>query len=110
MNKKLMVFTALAGLAGLGAVAAMVASDSVDFVPHSAAQALGRPAPNFTLADANGRPVSLSDFRGRTVVLEWNTPGCPFVRKHYGSGNMQRTQAAAARDVVVWLTINSGAP
>jgi hypothetical protein len=44
------------------------------------------------------------------VVLEWNNPGCPFVQKHYGSGNMQRAQAAAARDGVVWLTINSGAP
>jgi hypothetical protein len=74
------------------------------------AQVVGQPAPDFTLADANGRQVSLSDYRGRTVVLEWNNPGCPFVQKHYGSGNMQRTQAAAARDNVVWLTINSGAP
>jgi AhpC/TSA family len=71
---------------------------------------VGQPAPDFTLADANGRSISLSGFRGRTVVLEWNNPGCPFVQKHYGSGNMQRTQAAAARDNVVWLTINSGAP
>jgi len=76
----------------------------------TAAQVVGRPAPGFTVADANGRPVSLSDFRGRTVVLEWNNPECPFVRKHYGSGNMQRTQAAAARYGAVWLTINSGAP
>ena len=110
MKKKYIAFTALAGFAGLGAVAFIAASDSVDVVPYSAAQVLGQPAPNFTLADANGRPVSLSDFRGRTVVLEWNNPGCPFVRKHYGSGNMQRTQAAAAKDGVVWLTINSGAP
>ena len=43
-------------------------------------------------------------------MLEWNNPGCPFVKKHYGSGNMQKTQAAAAKDGVVWLTINSGAP
>ena len=110
MKKSLVAFTALAGLAGLGAVAFVVASDSVDLVPYSAAQVLGRPAPDFTLADADGRPVSLSGFRGRTVVLEWNNPGCPFVRKHYGSGNMQRTQAAAAQAGVVWLTINSGGP
>jgi hypothetical protein len=97
-------FAALAGLGGLAAVAILVAPG------ESAAQVVGRAAPNFTLADANGRSVSLSDFRGRTVVLEWNNPECPFVRKHYGSGNMQRTQAAAARDGVVWLTINSGAP
>ena len=76
----------------------------------TSAQVVGRPAPDFTLPDANGRSVSLSDFRGRTVVLEWNNPGCPFVQKHYGSGNMQRTQAAAARDDVIWLTINSGGP
>jgi peroxiredoxin len=78
--------------------------------PASAAPAVGDAAPNFTLPDANGKRVSLSDFRGNTVVLEWNNPGCPFVKKHYGSGNMQRTQAAAAKDGVVWLTINSGAP
>lgn len=78
--------------------------------PASAAPVVGRPAPNFKLADANGKVVTLSDFRGRTVVLEWNNPGCPFVKKHYGSGNMQRTQAAAAKAGVVWLTINSGAP
>lgn len=78
--------------------------------PAAAAPVVGRPAPNFKLADANGRPVTLSDFRGKTVVLEWNNPGCPFVQKHYSSGNMQKAQAAAARDDVVWLTINSGAP
>ena len=79
-------------------------------VPALAAPVVGKPAPDFKLADANGRLVTLSSFRGRTVVLEWNNPGCPFVKKHYGSGNMQRAQAAAAKDGVVWLTINSGAP
>ena len=110
MKKKLIAFTSLAALAGLGTVAFIAASDSVDLVPYSAAQALGRPAPDFTLADANGRNVRLADFRGRTVVLEWNNPECPFTRKHYDSGNMQRTQAAAAQAGVVWLTINSSAP
>jgi len=71
---------------------------------------VGAPAPDFIAADAAGRPVRLSTFRGKTVVLEWNNPGCPFVKKHYDSGNMQRTQAAARRQDVVWLTINSGAP
>jgi hypothetical protein len=79
--------------------------------PASASAAtVGQPAPNFKLADANGKAVSLSDFRGKTVVLEWNNPECPFVKKHYGSGNMQKTQAAATKDGVVWLTINSSAP
>jgi peroxiredoxin len=77
--------------------------------PASAAPVVGRPAPNFKLADVNGTAVTLSDYRGKTVVLEWHNPGCPFVKKHY-AGNMQKTQAAAVKDGVVWLTINSGAP
>ena len=78
--------------------------------PALAAPQLGRAAPDFALTDANGRNHKLSDYRGKTVVLEWNNPGCPFVRKHYDSGNMQRTQAAAKAAGAVWLTINSGAP
>ena len=94
MKQLLTAFTALAVIAS----------------PASAAPVVGKPAPNFKLADANGKAVTLSDFRGKTVVLEWNNPGCPFVKKHYSSGNMQKAQAAAAKDGVVWLTINSGAP
>jgi AhpC/TSA family protein len=94
MKQMLMAFTALAVIAA----------------PVSAAPVVGKPAPDFRAADVNGRPVSLSSFRGKTVVLEWNNPECPFVRKHYGSGNMQKAQAAAKKDGVVWLSINSGAP
>ena len=110
MKKLLIAFAALAGLAAVGAVyvAPHLGSDYVP--PDLAARVVGQPVPDFTLADANGRSVSLSDFRNRTVVLEWNNPECPFTRKHYDSGNMQRTQAAAARDGIVWLTINSSAP
>jgi hypothetical protein len=86
------------------AAAVMVAA------PGLAAPQIGKPAPNFRLTDVNGRAVTLSAFRGKTVVLEWNNPECPFVRKHYGSANMQRTQAAAKKDGVVWLTINSSGP
>ena len=71
---------------------------------------IGQPAPAFRLSDATGRAVSLSDFSGKTVVLEWSNPECPSVKKHYESGNMQRTQAAAAAAGTVWLTINSSAP
>ena len=78
--------------------------------PASAAPLIGQAAPNFRATDVNGKAVSLSSYRGKTVVLEWHNPGCPFVKKHYGSGNMQKAQAAAAKDGVVWLTINSGAP
>ena len=54
--------------------------------------------------------VTLSQFRGKPVVVEWNNPGCPFVQKHYSSGNMQATQAIAKQRGAVWLTVNSGAP
>jgi peroxiredoxin len=87
---------------------ALVAA-SLAAAPAQAAPQIGQPAPNFRLADVNGRAVSLSAYRGKTVVLEWNNPECPFVRKHYNSGNMQKTQAAAKKDGVVWLSINSSA-
>lgn len=77
--------------------------------PAVAEPMVGKAAPNFRADDVNGRVVSLSDFRGKTVVLEWSNPECPFVRKHYESGNMQRTQIAARKDGVVWLSINSSA-
>lgn len=72
-----------------------------------AAPAVGQPAPEFNLKDAAGKPVKLSDYRGKHVVLEWTNPGCPYVRKHYDSGNMAATQQDAASKGVVWLSINS---
>ncbi len=106
-------------LIGVVAVAGLVAAFTIYVLPHLgsdyvppdlAVRAVGQPVPDFTLPDTNGRPVSLAGFRGRTVVLEWNNPECPFTRKHYDSGNMQRTQAAATSEGVVWLSINSSAP
>lgn len=67
---------------------------------------LGQPAPAFRLNDVNGKAVSLADFKGRPVVLEWLNPGCPFVRKHY-QGNMQGLQQAYTAKGVAWLAINS---
>lgn len=72
-----------------------------------AAPSVGQPAPDFTLKDATGKSVKLSDFRGKYVVLEWTNPGCPYVRKHYDSGNMAATQQDAAGKGVVWLSVNS---
>jgi len=70
----------------------------------------GSPAPDFTLTDLDGKPHQLSDYKGKIVVLEWNNPDCPFVKKHYdNSGNLPKLQKAATADGVVWLTINSGA-
>ena len=77
--------------------------------PLAAAQRTGAMAQDFKLTDVNGKTVQLSQFRGKTVVLEWHNPGCPFVSKHYNSGNMQMTQKAARQQGAVWLTINSGA-
>ena len=74
-----------------------------------AAATVGQPAPAFTLTDTKGTTHSLADFAGKTVVLEWFNHECPFVKKHYGAGNMQRQQAAATGKGVVWLTINSSA-
>ncbi|MCS6996415.1 MAG: thioredoxin family protein [Casimicrobiaceae bacterium] len=76
-----------------------------------AAQAatVGQPAPDFTATDVHGKTVRLSDFRGKHVVLEWTNPGCPFVVKHYSTGNMQQLQAEKTAKGVVWLTINSTA-
>ena len=98
-------------------VAGLAAASALSYVllaggptPALAELPIGKAAPNFRLGDANGSVVQLSDFRGKTVVLEWNNPECPSVRKHYESGNMQKTQAAAAAAAgAVWLTINSGA-
>lgn len=71
---------------------------------------IGKPAPAFTGTDSNGNKVSLEEFRGKTVVLEWTNHDCPFVRKHYGSGNMQALQKEASDDDVVWLSVISSAP
>ena len=95
-------------LAALSALALLAACSEAP--QAEAPRIVGQPAPDFKTTDANGKLVSLADFKGRTVVLEWNNPDCPTVQKHYGSGNMQKTQAAAARDGAVWLTVNSGAP
>ena len=78
-------------------------------VPAIAKPVVGQPAPDFSVTDAAGKTQSLSAYKGKTVVLEWNNPECPFVRKHYGTENMQSQQAAATKDGVVWLTVNSGA-
>ena len=78
--------------------------------PAFAAPTLGEPAPAFQAVDAAGRTRSLSEFAGRTVVLEWTNNGCPYVQKHYGSGNMQRLQKQATHAGVIWLTIISSAP
>ena len=75
-----------------------------------AAPEVGQPAPAFTLTDSNGQSHNLSDFKGKFVVLEWLNHGCPFVKKHYDSGNMQNLQKEYTGKEVVWLSIASSAP
>jgi peroxiredoxin len=71
---------------------------------------IGAPAPNFTAVDSNGKNHNLSDFKGKTVVLEWTNHDCPFVKKHYETNNMQKLQKSATTQGVVWLSIISSAP
>jgi peroxiredoxin len=91
---------------------ALIAAAALACALPAAAQdaAIGRPAPAFELQDSRGKSVKLSDFKGKTVVLEWTNPGCPFVVKHYGSQNMQALQKEAAAQGVVWLAISSTSP
>src|SRR5687767_13643507 len=75
----------------------------------SAQATVGQNAPAFSATDTSGKPVSLADYKGKHVVLEWVNPGCPFVQKHYDSGNMPATQKSAVSKGVVWLSVNSTA-
>jgi hypothetical protein len=90
------------------AIAALAAC-ALPVVLRAAPPAVGQPAPAFALPDTNGQVHSLAALKGKTVVLEWVNHGCPFVQKHYGSGNLQRLQKAAAADGVVWFSICSSA-
>ncbi|NBB80528.1 MAG: redoxin domain-containing protein [Verrucomicrobia bacterium] len=75
----------------------------------SAAVPTGSSAPDFTLTDTTGTEHSLSDFKGKFVVLEWTNHLCPFVQKHYSKGDMQALQKEMTEDGVVWLQIISSA-
>ncbi len=77
--------------------------------PNLASAKLGAQAPDFELLDLDGKPVKLSSFRGKPVVLEWFNPGCPFVKKAHGVGSLVDTAKRHTANGVVWLAINSGA-
>ncbi|HVL00350.1 MAG TPA: redoxin domain-containing protein [Dongiaceae bacterium] len=80
-------------------------------VPSAFADAvIGKPAPAFSAPGADGKTINLKDYQGKTVVLEWTNADCPFVKKHYESGNIPQLQAAAKQDGVVWLQVISSAP
>ena len=99
MLKSLKVLTFAAAAAALLATPAAASTAEV-----------GKMAPDFTGVDSNGKTVKLSSLRGKLVVLEWTNHDCPYVVKHYSSKNMQKTQQAARKMGVVWLSIISSAP
>ncbi|MEN8712214.1 MAG: thioredoxin family protein [Arenicellales bacterium] len=82
---------------------------AISLTTHAAVN-VGQPAPDFTGADSNGKQHSLSQYKGKTVVLEWTNHDCPYVKKHYNSGNMQALQKDATANGVVWLSIISSRP
>src|SRR3954453_18048726 len=90
----------LTALLTLAASTALFAADS---------PAVGTNAPDFSLTDSKGKTQSVSQYKGKYVVLEWFNPECPFVKKHYGSGNMQKLQQEFTGKGVVWLTMDSSA-
>lgn len=92
------------------AIAATAVAGLLAAAPALASPDLGKPAPVFSAVDSNGKPVALNDYRGKTVVLEWTNHDCPYVKRHYGLGNMQAQQKDATADGVVWLSIISSAP
>jgi peroxiredoxin len=91
----------LTALLTIAATSALFAADS---------PAVGTNAPDFSLTDSKGKTQSVSQYKGKYVVLEWFNPECPFVKKHYGSGNMQKLQEEFTGKGVVWLTLDSNAP
>jgi hypothetical protein len=89
------------------AVSSMIAAMTLVAVHAALAATPGVAAPAFTITDTAGKAVTLADYRGKYVVLEWTNPECPFVRKHYDGGNMQRLQKEWGAKEVVWLAVNS---
>lgn len=99
---KRVIFLVLSVLVGLFLVLAPLA--------QAAEAPVDKPAPNFTLPDTNGKNHSLSDYKGKIVVLEWLNHDCPFVVKHYKSGHMQKLQKTYGKKGVIWFSIISSAP
>jgi peroxiredoxin len=99
------------GIMAVVAIVALVAGlvAILGSAAHAAPQ-IGQLAPDFNIQDSKGDSLSLSQFRGKTIVLEWTNAECPYTRKHYSSGNMQSVQQLARKNGIVWLSIISSAP
>jgi peroxiredoxin len=94
----------------LGAAAAAAITAGALIVSSANAAPPGDAAPAFREVNTAGKEISLADFKGKTVVIEWTNNGCPFVQKHYNSQNMQKTQMAATAEGVIWLSVISSKP
>ena len=111
IRNSLVFMVVLALLVGFGLSAQDKPAEPLkDAASELVGPALGEPAPLFELNDLDGKPVSLASFKGKYVVLEWTNYDCPFVKKHYSSGNMQALQQKNIAEGVIWLVINSSAP
>ncbi len=97
-------------VAGVATAALLTAAALVASTASASAATVGDAAPAFSEHDSTGRLVSLDEFKGKTVVLEWTNDGCPYVRNQYVTGNMQKTQAAAVKAGVVWISVISSRP
>jgi peroxiredoxin len=103
-NRDRMKLAAATGVAAVLSAAALV-------VATASAAPVGEAAPAFKEVNTQGKDVQLSDFKGKTVILEWTNDGCPYVQKHYNSKNMQNTQTTALKDPnVVWISVISSKP
>jgi peroxiredoxin len=98
---------ALIGISKFGILGLLIGSVLSNNASSTASVEVGKPAPAFTLKNVDGKDVSLSDFKGKVVVLEWTNPGCPFVVGHYKNGNIPKLQKELTDKGVVWLAINS---
>jgi peroxiredoxin len=100
----------LSCLAGVAALAVALVTVAVMPVAAGAQAVVGSPAPAFTATDSHGQSHSLSEYRGKYVVLEWHNHDCPYTKKHYARGNMQSLQKEWTAKGVVWFTVISSAP
>jgi peroxiredoxin len=97
-------------LRSLSIALVVAATSAVASISAQADAEVGKAAPNFSVVDSTGKKHALGDYAGKIVVLEWLNFECPFVKKHYGAGNMQKLQGDAKKDGAIWLSVVSSAP
>jgi len=100
----------LTAVLNMGSIIGLALGAALFSMNLAAAPEVGAPAPDFSVTDSKGELWTLDHLKGKTAILEWTNHDCPYVRKHYDSGNMQRLQHKAAEQEVVWLSVISSAP